>query len=121
METNKKLLGILHIVYGTGIILLFVMVNMFIQIFLPFLAESGDLDGIPELVFSLVKTIFLILVVIIPLPSIIGGFAILNGKRWGLIPMMISGCLSLLSFPLGTALGVFTIWVYLKDQKENPQ
>lgn len=123
METNKKLLGIFHVIYGTGVILIFFLVNAFLGFILPFLPDNfGDTDGqVMELVFSLVRTIFLILIVVIPLPSIIGGIALLNGKKWGLIPVMISGCLSLLSFPLGTALGIFTIWVYVKDQKENPQ
>lgn len=124
MDTNRKLLSILHIVYGAGAILIFLMLNTIFSSLLPFiLAEIDESEGpegaaIFEMVSRIIRIFIFFILVFIPLPSIIGGIAYLNHKNWGLSLMMISGCLSLLSFPLGTALGVYTIWVFLNDRKQ---
>ncbi len=34
-----------------------------------------------------------------------------------MVLLLIAGCISLLSFPIGTAIGVYTIWVFIEDNK----
>ncbi|MFT6866317.1 MAG: hypothetical protein ACJA08_001148 [Cyclobacteriaceae bacterium] len=121
METNKRTLSILHIIYGTLTLVTFLIVNTIFQSIFPFL--MSEIDSEEQLVVGtityIIRLIVLVLVFTVPLPSIVGGIALLNGKKWGMIPLLISGCLSLLSFPLGMALGVYTIWVFAQDQKQN--
>ncbi|MEO9476121.1 MAG: hypothetical protein ABJG41_11315 [Cyclobacteriaceae bacterium] len=121
MESNKRILSILHIIYGTLTLITFLIVNTIFQSIFPFLINEVDSEEkmIIGTVTYLIKVIALVLVFTVPLPSIIGGIAMLNGKKWGMIPLLISGCLSLLSFPLGMALGIYTIWVFVQDQKQN--
>ena len=49
--------------------------------------------------------------------AIIGGISLLNGKSWALTLLLVLGCFKLFSFPFGTALGIYTIWVYAEDKK----
>lgn len=125
MYSHNRLLSILHIVYGAGHILIFVMINMFLNIIMPFIESEisgGEEFFIVQAVMQFGRAVFFILIVLVPLPSLIGGIALLNNKRWGMTLMMISGCLSLLNIPVGTALGVYTIWAYLENQKKkDPQ
>lgn len=124
MYSHNRLLSVLHIVYGAGHILIFVLINLFINMIMPFIeseiSESGgDELFIVRMAMVFGRTVIFILIVLIPLPSLIGGIAQLNNKSWGMTLMMISGCLSLLNIPIGTALGVYTIWVYLENQKKK--
>ena len=41
------------------------------------------------------------------------GYALLNRKSWGRVVALIAGILALFKFPLGTALGIYTLWVLL--------
>lgn len=123
MDTHKKLLGILHIVYGSVILVLFLFIHTILNTMLPFLLEemSGDMDEpgptVVKMTIDVVRWVFLFIVLIGSAPSIVGGIATLNHKKWGLPVLLVSGCIALFSVPLGTALGIYTIWVFLEDQK----
>lgn len=121
MDTHKRLLSILHIVYGFLGLVTLLIVNLALEVAMPFIENevSGDELQIIKTVFLFVHSLFFVLIVLFPLPSIVGGFAQLNGKKWGMTVMMISGCLSLPSVPLGTALGVYTIYVYMQASKQQ--
>lgn len=41
------------------------------------------------------------------------GYALLNRTSWGRILAIVAGILALFKFPLGTALGIYTLWVLL--------
>jgi hypothetical protein len=70
------------------------------------------------LISTLIPAIFVGLIVLVAVPSIIGGIALLSGKKWALTLLLVIGCFKLLPFPIGTALGVYTIWVYAEDNKQ---
>jgi len=55
--------------------------------------------------------------VIFVIPSIIGGISLLNNKKWAMTLLVIVGFMSLFCFPIGTALGVYTLWVFFKEQE----
>ena len=93
MEAHKRLVSILHIIYGTLTVLFFLIISAIIRTIFPFIMDLG------------------------PIPSIVGGIATLYNKSWGFPTLMVSGCLGLLNIPIGTALGIYTIWVFLEDQK----
>lgn len=122
MDSHKRLLSILHIAYGMLHVVIFIIVNLLLRTIFPFIEselESSNGEGLAiiQMVFSFVRSIFFILIIMMPLPSIVGGAALLNGKKWGLTLLLISGCLALFSVPIGSALGIYTLWVYLENQK----
>ena len=54
--------------------------------------------------------------VIISIPSIIGGIALLRYQEWGRILILIISAIDLLNFPLGTALGIYSIWILVQPE-----
>lgn len=125
MEAHKRLLSILHIVYGTITVLIFLIISAIIRTIFPFIMEEAMTQGqemgfaIAGAVLEVLRWVFIIILLLGPIPSIIGGIATLYNKNWGLPTLMVSGCLGLLNIPLGTALGIYTIWVFLEEQKMN--
>ena len=49
------------------------------------------------------------------LPGIIGGWALLTGRSWGRPLVLVLGVLDLIHIPLGTALGIYTLWALLRE------
>ncbi len=47
--------------------------------------------------------------------KIVGGIALLQRRPWARILVLILSFLSLIMFPIGTAYGVYAIWVLMKD------
>ncbi len=43
--------------------------------------------------------------------ALLVGFSLLNRKPWGRTLAIVVGILALFKFPMGTALGIFTLWV----------
>lgn len=56
--------------------------------------------------------------VVAGLPGIIGGWGLLTKKSWARIVVLIVGILNLATFPLGTALGIYTLWVLMKPESQ---
>jgi hypothetical protein len=54
--------------------------------------------------------------VLLALPGLIAGIGLLRGKKWARVLGLIVCILSLLSIPLGTALGIYGIWVLTRDE-----
>ena len=57
------------------------------------------------------------IIFVFAIPRIIAGIGLLNKAPWAMMMALIFGCLGVFSFPLGTALCGYTIWVYIEDNK----
>lgn len=119
MDSHKRILGILYIVSGLLQTLVLALVAAFIGSLFPFIASKAEPDAqwILTLIGNFIPAIIWGIILVIAVPCIIGGIAILNGKKWAMTLLLIMGCLKLFSFPVGTALGIYTIWVYAEDNK----
>ena len=49
------------------------------------------------------------------LPGIIGGWALFTGRGWGRPLVLVLGILMLFNIPIGTAVGIYTLWVLLRE------
>jgi hypothetical protein len=117
MDSHKKILGILYLVWGTlSLLIMFAM-----SIFFSFVMLNTTHHEFDSLEIGLVKTIVTVvcgfIIIIISLPSIIGGLGMIFNQKWAFILILIAGIFSLISFPMGTAIGIYTLWVYFKDQE----
>ena len=74
-------------------------------------AISGDRDAI--FVTGTVGIAIAAFLIVLSLPGIIAGLGLLKYRPWARILAIILGVLHLLSFPFGTALGVYTLVVLL--------
>jgi hypothetical protein len=111
MKKHIELVGILQIVYHSVAIIWAVLVMII-------LAGGGLFaeDRLPMAVMLVVAMVILALVIVFSIPGIIGGWALLKMKPWGRILALVMGFLSLLEIPLGTALGIYTIWALMNDE-----
>ena len=121
MEAHKRILGILFMVSGILQIVFLLALSVFVSTLFPMIFEHADVDDQWALVWIVpfISTIVTVLILLMSIPSIIGGIAVLNNKKWGLTLVLILGCFKLFSFPVGTALGIYTIWVYTEDHKRK--
>lgn len=119
METHKRILSILFIVHGVLQAIGMLFVSLFLSAFLPFIISEADQEAreVLELVLPFIQFIGFGIIALFSIPSIAGGIALLNGKKWALTLLLILGCFKLFSFPFGTALGIYSIWVYSEDKK----
>ena len=111
MDTHIKVLGWLYIVLGvlgligTGVVVLILVGSGLI---------SGDRTAISVLV--IVAAIVGGFLVLVSLPGIIAGAGLLGYRPWARILTLILGILNLPGFPVGTVLGVYTLYVLLDDE-----
>ena len=121
METHRRVLGILYIISGSLHIMGWIFVSTLLTILFPVIFENANIQQEWVLVWILpfIRVMALIAIILFSIPSIIGGWGILNGKKWSLTLILILGCFKLFSFPIGTALGVYTIWVYTEDHRQT--
>lgn len=123
IQSHKRTLGILYIVYGSLITVAFIFIGSFISILFPFISEEiakdmgNDADEILFMVSSLIRTIFILLLIFSALPSVIAGIGLLQKKSWGVVIALIAGCVSIFSFPFGTAVGIYSIYVFIENNK----
>lgn len=121
MESHKRILGILFTI--SGILRIFgalLFMALFSFIFPIVLQEaSADEFWIIELIQNSLQLITWIFILLFSVPRLIAGIGLLNKKSWALMMALIWGCLGVFSFPLGTALCGYTIWVYIEDNKEK--
>ncbi|MBM3239952.1 hypothetical protein FJZ31_27010 [Candidatus Poribacteria bacterium] len=107
MEKHVTILGALYIALSSLGILAAIIVFTTI-------AGGGLLSGEPEAIaFGSAIAGFLAL---ISVPGIIGGIGMLKRKSWARILVLILGFLNLLNIPFGTVVGIYTIWVLMKDE-----
>jgi hypothetical protein len=124
MEKHITLVGVLNIVYRSlaiiGAIVLFTLAygfRYFIEYFSRF--DHHGMHEIPQPVFEIVPIILTIIgicILILSIAGIIGAIGVLKRKEWGRITLLVISFFNLVRFPLGTVLGIYSIWVLLNDE-----
>jgi len=112
MDNQVRLIGLLWIVYGAiGLFFGFAVAAILFGVsFIPHDWEIGA--GILRLIAWGIGSFFLVL----SLPQIVGGLGLMKKREWARILILIVSFFHLLSFPLGTALGVYSFVILLKDE-----
>ena len=62
-------------------------------------------------VLTLVGTTVGLLMAALGLPGVIAGYGLLTRKPWARILAIVVGILNLVNVPVGTAIGLYTLWV----------
>jgi hypothetical protein len=114
MQKHITIVAALHIAYSGFALLGAVIVFLVI-------VGGGLLSGEAEAIWITtgVGTIVAVILLVVAAPGLIGGVVLLKRISWARILVLIIGCLNLLNFPLGTALGVYTIWVLVQPETKK--
>lgn len=121
MAQHVKIIGILHIVFGSlgvlaGIIVLLVMGG--IAGIVGVSDHSADSAAAVPILGGIGGIIFIVLL-IVSLPGIVGGYFLMQFKPWARILIIVLSVLDLFSIPFGTALGIYGLWALLNKDAEQ--
>jgi len=124
MEKHISLVAILNIVYEAfGLIGAFVLfaISIGFRYFFGFISRCSHhgMDEIPPEILDIVPIILTVIGILLLVFSIVGLIAavgVLKRKEWGRIIMLVISFFHLIRIPLGTVLGVYSIWVLLNDE-----
>ncbi|OGU55926.1 MAG: hypothetical protein A2V66_18455 [Ignavibacteria bacterium RBG_13_36_8] len=67
-------------------------------------------------ILTIVGTVLGAFFIILAIPGIIGGIGLLNHKPWARILILILSVIDLINIPIGTAVGIYSIWVLVQDE-----
>jgi hypothetical protein len=113
MRDHVRILGWCFIVYSALIVLVGLAIG---SVVLFGGAISGDRQAM--LITGAVGTAIACFLILISLPGMFAGLGLLKMRPWARIVAIVVGVLHILSFPFGTALGVYTLWVLLNAETE---
>jgi len=110
IQKHITLVGVFHIVYhALGFIF-----GLFLFAILAFVGTLV-IDPYEARILWWVGTCIGTFLIVLSVPGIIAGIWLLRRREWARILTLIVGALGLIDIPLGTALGVYTLWVLIQD------
>ena len=111
MEKHINVVAVLHI----GFSLLGLIVALLVSTILNLVGDFAD-DHHAEMVLSIVANGISVFFIVMALPGIIGGIGLFKRKEWARILVLIISVLDLVNFPLGTAIGAYSIWALVQPE-----
>jgi hypothetical protein len=111
MKQHVKVVGALHIGLGS----LGILIACIVFVVLVGIARLADDVEAPR-VLEFIGTVTAIFLSLISLPGIIGGIGLLQEREWARILVLILSGLNLFNVPIGTAVGLYSIWVLLQEE-----
>jgi hypothetical protein len=76
-------------------------------------ADSGDAIALP--IIGLIGVVGLLFFGALAVPGMLAGYGLLKRKKWGQVLGIVIGLLSLINFPVGTAIGAYTLFVLFQS------
>ena len=110
-EEHNRTLGICHLAYGGLSTLLMLVVLFFFGAVMFSIPDGEGAAGFILLVLAFVMVWSFLLT----LPSFIAGYAILKHKPWARVASIIAAVVETMSFPLGTAVAIYSFWFMFSD------
>jgi hypothetical protein len=112
MQSHVKVLAILHIVFGVlgvlfglGALVVFGGVAGIIQ-------HDHDPDAAQMVpIMGAIGGLIMVVLLVLSIPGIVAGVGLLSYQPWARILTIVLSILDLINIPLGTALGVYGLWV----------
>lgn len=112
MEGHIRTVASLHIALSIigflGAIILYSILNL--------IGNFVD-DQNAQMILSIVANALVVFLFVLSIPGFIAGLGLFKHKEWARIIILIISALKLLSFPIGTAVGIYSIWALI--QKES--
>ncbi|NIN67364.1 MAG: hypothetical protein GTO63_22220 [Anaerolineae bacterium] len=116
MQKHVTVVGVIHIAYNAFGILAAMATFLFV---VGGGLVGGLVSGEEEIVIPitfLVGTAATFWLLLVSVPGIIGGVGLLRQRPWGRYMVLVLSVLDLLNIPIGTAIGVYSIWVLLQEE-----
>ncbi len=112
MKQHVSFVGALHL--GFGIIGLLVALAIYLTFH--FVFEFVEQEPIAQTILSFVGSTLSLIILFFSALGIIGGAGLFTYKPWARILVMIVSAINCLNVPIGTAKGVYSIWVLMQPE-----
>jgi hypothetical protein len=122
IDTHVRIAAWLHIVLGAIAVCVLGLVGLFFGVFGAALAGAslhGVEAGILGWIAGFGLTVFLVILAF-PVLEIVGGVMLLGGNPAGKVITLIFSVLGLINVPIGTAIGIYSLWALLRDVPPPP-
>jgi len=111
MQKHVTIVGAVHIGYAAWGVLWAALIFMIMA----GIGAATD-DQAAQAILSTVGCIIPGLLAALAVPGIIGGIGVLRLWPWARYLVLVLSVLALFSIPIGTAIGVYSIWVLIQDE-----
>ncbi len=75
----------------------------------------SDVDVASE-VMNFLGTFLPSMLLLLSLAGLIGGIGLLRFQRWARVLVMVMAAIGCFAFPIGTIIGVYSLWVLMQDE-----
>ena len=123
MEKHVTVLGALFLGLGLlgviGMLVVMVIFGLGSGILVEVSAQEPD---IPEFVTWLPAAFGLFIAAIIAvttIPCLVAGYGLLQRRRWSKVAGLLAGVLNVVFFPVGTAVAIYAVWLFLQDETDQ--
>ncbi len=120
MEQHLRMVAALHVILGGlgilgGILVLGVLLGVaqLVQF-----AATGHDAWLAVPILGAVGAVVFTTTTVLSLPSLIAGWGLFQRRPWGRILGIIASALHLVNLPLGTVVGVYSLWVLLSRESD---
>jgi len=113
MHQHVSILGWLYIIVNA----IFLLLGLCGLLFFVGVGSIAAAEGDPTAfgVLGIIGVVALAFFAVLALPGILAGYGLLKRERWGQILALIVGVMSLFNLPIGTAIGIYTLFVLLQN------
>jgi len=115
MKKHVSVVGAIHIGIGIlgliGALLLFLLMD-FAKGFIP-------QEDIPDAIMKLISIILAsipVLIAVVSVLRLVGGIGLLSQQMWARYVVIIVAIIGLMSVPIGTLIGVYSLWVLMQTE-----
>lgn len=97
-----------------GLSILTIIIGILIYVIFYYAGDFAQ-DEQSRFIVSTVGNVLVIFFIAISIPGLIAGLGLFKRKEWARVLTLIISVLELFNFPLGTAVGVYSIWVLVHN------
>lgn len=116
IDRHKSILGTLFTVFSLFHLVFIVAGLLFVGALVPTFADNPD----DVMVWKIIQYAIITITLLISLPALIAGIALIYKKTWGLTLAFIIGIIALPAFPIWTFVGIYAIIVFVMAQRQIP-
>jgi len=116
-QEHNKFVGLAQLGYaGLHLLMIIVLMGVEAYLFENIYSRSQEMGGpAPPPFVGLIFVFAGIFSVAMTIPSVVAGYALLKRRPWAKVAGIVGGVVAAMSFPIGTAVAVYTFWFLFSD------
>lgn len=116
---HKKVIGIVYIIFSVMGLFGVFFYDFFMTSILDYAAVKDPEFAEVSWIFDLIGGFIWGIALLYFIPKLAVGIGLAQGKSWANVPGLVFGVISLISFPIGTIVGVYAILTFTAKPKEE--